>query len=106
MLAPHCVEKREQLEPALAGEAVLGALEPEARAKLEEWVRELAQQVEHRSWREIVRFTRRDGRKMARDGRASDDDSWEGTENYAHKAAHVAQLLIDDYEAHAREGRA
>jgi hypothetical protein len=85
-------------EPKLAGEQLLESLEPEARERVEEWVRELAQQVEHRIWKEIVRFTRKDSRSMIRDGRVSMDESWEGTENYAHKAAHVAQLLIDDYD--------
>jgi len=92
--------------PQLAGEELLAALEPEARERVEEWVRDLAQQVEHRIWKEIVRFTRKDGRAMIRDGRVSRDESWEGTENYAHKAAHVAQLLIQDYDRHiqARAG--
>ena len=105
MLARELRRREPQIEPgeasALAGEAVLGSLDAEARAKLVEWVRELAQQVEHRIWGEIVRFTRRDGRRMAQDGRASSDDSWEATENYAHKAAHVAKMLIEDYEARA-----
>ncbi|HEM47408.1 MAG TPA: hypothetical protein ENO23_10245 [Alphaproteobacteria bacterium] len=105
MLAAELKRREPHVQPgeerALVGDEILNALEPEARAKVAEWVRELAQQVEHKIWLEIVRFTRRDGRRMARDGRASSDDSWEATENYAHKAAHVARMLIDDYEAQA-----
>jgi len=104
MLAQELKRREPHVEPgdeaALAG-AVLGSLDPEARARVVEWVRELAQQVEHRIWGEIVRFTKRDGKRMVKDGRASSDDSWEATENYAHKAAHVAQMLIEDYEAQA-----
>jgi hypothetical protein len=85
-------------EGQLAGDELLAALEPDAREMVEQWVCEMAQQVEHRIWNEIVRFTRTDGRAMIRQGRVSTDESWDGTENYAHKAAHVAQLLIEDYE--------
>jgi len=103
MLAQELKRREPHVQPgeagALAGEEILRALEPEARAKVVEWVCELAQRIEHEIWREIVRFTKRDGRRMAKDGRASSDESWEATENYARQAAHVAQLLIADYEA-------
>ena len=81
---------------------VLAALEPEARQKLFEWVRELAQDVEHRIWKEVVRFTRNEAKTLVREGRVSSDDSYEATGNFAHKAAHVAQLVIEDYERQAR----
>ena len=32
-----------------------------------------------------------------KDGRVSSDHSWEAGENYQTKAAHVAQLLLEDY---------
>jgi hypothetical protein len=109
MLAKELRKREPKVQPGeesvLAGEELLNELEPEAREKVGEWVRELAQQVEHTIWREIVRFTKRDGGRMVRDGRASTDDSWEATENYAHKAAHVAQMLIDDYEKQVRAAR-
>ncbi len=90
---------------ALVGEEVLGALEPEARAKVVEWVRELAQQVEHEIWREIVKFTRRDGRQMAKDGRASSVEAWDDDHTYAQEAAHIAKMLMEDYDARAEESR-
>ncbi len=90
-------------EPHLVGRELLRALEPDARAKLFQWVLELADQVEHATWREIVRFTRREGQTLVREGRVSKEGSWEATENYARKAAHVAQLLAEEYEQHARQ---
>ncbi len=88
-------------ERELAGREVIDALEPEARQKLIEWVRELAQDVEHRIWKEVVRFTRREARTLVNEGRVSSDDSYEATGNFAHKAAHVAQLVMEDYERQA-----
>jgi hypothetical protein len=85
-------------EAGLAGEELMARLEPAARERVGGWVLELAQQVEHSIWKQIVRFTRKDGRSMVKEGRVSSDETWEGTENYAHKAAHVAQLLLEDYE--------
>jgi len=88
--------------PHLAGERVLAALEPEARDRVEEWVKELAREVEHRIWREIVRFTRKEGRTLIAEGKVSTADDWASGENYAAKAAHVAQLLLKEYGQHSR----
>jgi len=89
--------------PRLAGSRALEAFEPEAREAVEGWVRELAADVEHRLWRQIVQFTRREGPRLVREGRVSTATSWESTENWAHQAAHVARLVVEDYEARARE---
>ena len=89
---------RWELNQLLAGEELLARLEPAARERVGGWVLELAQQVEHSIWKQIVRFTRKDGRSMVKEGRVSSDESWKATENYAHKAAHIAQLLLEDYE--------
>ena len=90
-------------ERSFVDDDVLDALEPEARQKLFEWVRELAQDVEHRIWREVVRFTRNEASSLVKEGRVSSDDSYEATANFAHKAAHVAQLVLEDYERQARQ---
>lgn len=94
-------EVREGDERHLVGEEVLSSLEPEARARVVEWVRETAREVEHRIWQEIVRFTKEEGQDLVKKGRVSDDHSWEGGENYFSKAAHIAQLLMADYESRA-----
>ncbi|MGH0038182.1 MAG: hypothetical protein ACQGVK_24385 [Myxococcota bacterium] len=102
-LARHEPEVKAGDEAHLAGEALLAQLEPEARERVGAWVRDLAREVEHQIWREIVRFTKKEGRKLVRQGRVSSDHGWEAGENYQSKAAHVAQLLLEDYarEAHA-----
>lgn len=100
-LKSHEPDPGKAFEDIMPAEQVMSALEPEARAKLAEWLMEVAADVEHQIWREIVRFTKRDGKAMVRDGRASSDGSWEGTENYAGKAAHIAEMLMEDYEQHA-----
>ena len=87
-------------ETHLAGAELLASLGPEARARVIEWVLELAAAEEHKAWLEVVKFTRGRGRGMVREGLVSGDQSWEGTENYAQKAAHVAELLAHEYEDH------
>lgn len=87
-------------EEHLAGAALLRSLEPDARMRVIQWILEIAAEEEHKEWLEIVRFTRRRARGLVREGHVSSDSSWEGTQNYALKAAHVAQLLAQEYEAH------
>jgi hypothetical protein len=110
-----CIELARQLErhepgveagagPHLAGEDVLGALEPQARGKVIEWVCELAREVEHRIWGEIVSFTKQEGRKLVRSHEVSEDGRWDATRSYADQAAHVAQLVLRDYERQAKSG--
>ncbi len=102
-LAKHEPTVREGYEDELAPEEILALLEPAAQEKIKEWILDLAREVEHAIWREIVRFTRKEGRTLVKEGRVSDDHSWEGMGNYSQKAAHVAELLIADYNQHARE---
>ncbi|MCG8589122.1 MAG: hypothetical protein MJE66_07505 [Proteobacteria bacterium] len=88
-------------EERLVGAAVVEQLEPEAREQLKCWVHDLAESVEHRAWREIVRFTDRRAKSLEREGRISDDLTWEATHSYAESAAKVADILSHDYEARA-----
>jgi len=92
-------------EAEFAGPEQLAALEPDARERVEEWIRELADGVEHRIWKEIVRYTRKRGRKLARDEHLSRETSWEGTEDFPSQAARIAKLLVDDFEQHAHPPR-
>jgi hypothetical protein len=85
-------------EVHLAGEEILGSLEPEAREKVIEWVCQLAREVEHQVWAEIVRFTKQEGKNLARSHEVSDDVRWETTGNYPEKIAHIAQLVLRDYD--------
>jgi hypothetical protein len=87
-------------EVHLAGEQVLGTLESEARRKVVQWVCELAREVEHRIWAEIIRFTKKEGAKLVRSHEVSDDLRWDTTRTYGDQAAHVAQLVLRDYAQH------
>jgi hypothetical protein len=91
-------------EVHLAGEEILGALEPEAREKVIEWVCQLAREVEHQVWAEIVRFTKQEGKSLAHSHEVSDDVRWEAAGNYPKKVAHIAQLVLRDYDEHCRRG--
>lgn len=104
-LARHEPEVKPGDEAHLAGEALLAKLEPEARQRVNEWVRDLAREVEHRIWQEIVHFTKKEGKALVEEGRVSDDHTWEAGENYRNKAAHVARLLLQDYAQKGRQGQ-
>jgi hypothetical protein len=91
-------------EVHLAGEEVLGAIEPEARQKVIEWVCDLARQVEHKVWAEIVRFTKKEGGKLARAHEVSDDVQWDATGDYSEKVKHIARLVLRDYDAQSGGG--
>ncbi len=85
----------------LAGGPVMDALEPEGWAFLRRWVRELASEEEHRIWQEIVQFTNRRGRSLARERKLSQDWDWDAEHRYTVIAAHVAEILAHDYSVHA-----
>ena len=91
-------------EEHLAGESNLSAFESDGRERLEEYVLELAESEKHRIWREIVRFTKHEAKLLARSGAYSNDlHDWEANSNYMTRAALIAQLLADEFEAHSRE---
>lgn len=87
-------------EAHLVGEKLLRQLDPQTRAKMAEWAREIAEAEEHDVWSEIVRFTRGHGRRLARRGELSNDVTPESG-NYFAKAARVAHRLAEEFEAHA-----
>jgi hypothetical protein len=87
-------------EPHLVGEELLGTLEPEARRLVEDWVREVANDVEHKIWEGIVDHTREQGRDLARTGRVSSDTSFEHTAAFGQQAARIAKILLDELDAH------
>ena len=87
-------------EPHLVGEELFGTLDPDARILVGDWIREVANEVEHRIWREVVRYTRERGRGLEREGRVSDDHTWARSASFPQQAARVAKILIDELEAH------
>ncbi len=89
-------------ESAFVDEDVLGVLDPEARTIILEYVHDLARGEEHRAWKEIMRFTRKRGRALAREEHLSSDRSFEGTHAYSETAARIMGILASDFQHHAR----
>jgi hypothetical protein len=88
-------------EEHLAGGFVKEALSNDAWEVIRRWVLGLAAEEEHRTWREIVRFTDRRARHIIRREGFSSDWSWEQDHQYAAIAAHVARILAREYSLHA-----
>ncbi len=87
-------------ETHLIGPKLMRSLDPQARAKLGDWARELAEAEEHEVWEQIIHFTRIHGRMLAQQGLLSNDMSPESG-NYFAKAAGIARRLAEEFEAHA-----
>ena len=89
-------------EEHLAGAENLADLEAPARRVVEEWILERAEEEMHRIWREVVNFTKREARALSESGQYSDDLSdWDANANYKVRAACIAQILAQEFEAHA-----
>ncbi|MBW2235771.1 MAG: hypothetical protein JRG85_10265 [Deltaproteobacteria bacterium] len=87
-------------EPQLVGEGLFGTLEPDARILVGDWIREVANDVEHRIWQQVVQYTQDRGRGLVREGRVSEDTNWDRTAAFQQQAARVAKILVDELEAH------
>lgn len=81
---------------------VLDALDSEARAVVFEYVHDLALGEERQAWKEIVRFTRKRGRTLAREEHLSSDLSFDGTNVYSETAVRVMGILARDFQRQAR----
>jgi hypothetical protein len=64
-------------------------------------VRDVANDVEHKIWAEVVRYVRERGKGLVREGRVSKDVGFNDTLAYSQQAARVAKILVDDLEEHA-----
>jgi hypothetical protein len=89
-------------ESDFVDEDVLGVLDPEARSVILDYVHDLARGEEHRAWQEIVRFTRKRGRTLARDEHLSSDRSFDEVHAYSETAARVMGILARDFQRRAR----
>lgn len=85
----------------LAGGPVKGAVDREGWEFLVQWILELAREEEHRTWREIVRYTDRRAREMIQEHHLSDDCSFDHSKCYGQVATRIAELLEKDYTDHA-----
>ena len=87
-------------EEHFVDEDVRESLEPAAWAQVALWVRDLAVELEHDTWKEIVRFTRKHSRVLLREGKVSRDlNDHDGS--YLHRAAGVAHMMAEEYDNRA-----
>jgi len=77
-------------------------LDPEARSIIFEYVHDLALGEEHQAWKEIMRFTRKRGRALAREEHLSSELSFDGIHAYSETAVRVMGVLARDFQHHAR----
>ena len=101
-LRGHERHVREGDERHLVGEELMRLLEPDAIDAIAEWAREVGEREHHRIWEEIVRYTRKRGRELVRDGEMQRDLDWDHCENFAAKAAQVAEILIKEFDSRAK----
>lgn len=90
-------------EAHLVGEKLLQRMEPEARRQAEEWIRDVANEVEHKIWQEVVTYTKKRGSQLTHEGRVSSDSNWDRTTAFGQQAAKVARILMEELDAHAPE---
>ncbi len=92
----------EGCERNFVDEDVLAVLDSEARSIVLEYVHDLARGEEHAAWKEIMRFTRKRGRSLARDEHLSSDLHLDGIHAYSETALRVIDILARDFRDHAR----
>jgi len=88
-------------ESEFVDDDVLGVLDPEARSVVLDYVHDLARGEEHRAWEDIVRFTRRRDRTIAREERLSPDLDFAATHVYSETANRIMGILARDFEQRA-----
>ncbi len=91
-------------EPHLVGAERLDRLEPEARQLIEDWVCDVANDVEHKIWQEIVHYTKERGRGLVKEGRVSEETRFGQTRAFSQQAARVAKILVEELDERAHGG--
>jgi len=87
-------------EEELADADVLADLDRVAWVHMRPWVRELALDEERATWKHVVRFTRKRGRALAREGRLPEAKA-AAERSYANRAAGIAGILMSEFDAMA-----
>lgn len=100
-LAHHEPTVEPGAEEHLVGGSVRQALSPEAWEVIRRWVLEQAASEEHRTWREIVKFTDHRAREIIRREHFTLESDWDDRHQYTAIAAHVAQILAHEYSLRA-----
>jgi hypothetical protein len=88
-------------EEHLAGGKVKAALERDGWEHLIPWILEIAREEEHRTWGEIVRYTKRHARELIESHHLSSDTSFDHTRCYGDVATQIAGILAHDLAEHA-----
>jgi predicted nucleic acid-binding protein len=83
-------------EAQILYEETRDSLEPDALEKISPWLHDLAVRAEHNEWMQIVEFTKKRGRSIAREENLSSDAHWLNTREYAEVAAFVTGVLLRD----------
>jgi hypothetical protein len=99
---PHLdsIDESEWLSPSL-----LDSIDPEARYVFRDWVREFAEQEEHRVWKQIVFFTHHVARALIDKAHMTGELDWNFERSYPKLALRVTRLLLREYATHLRESR-
>lgn len=88
-------------EDHLAGGVVKSSLSQEGWEYLIPWVMEVARDEEHRTWRQIVDYTRVRAEELIRSHHLSSDTSFDRTKCYGDVAARISGILSRDFSEHA-----
>ena len=87
--------------------SILESIDPQARRVLREWLRELAEQEEHRIWREIVAFTHHVARALIEKAHMTGELEWDMERTYprlARRATQIAAAGIRDSSPGVAQG--
>ena len=85
----------------LVGGGVRAALEAEAWEFMIPWIMELARDEEHRTWTQIVDYTKHRAKELIRSHHLSSDTRFDHTGCYRDVAARISGILAHDYSEHA-----
>ena len=88
-------------EDHLAGGPIKAAFERDGWQHLIPWILEVAREEEHRTWQEIVRYTKQHARDLIRSHHLSSDTDFDHTRCYGDVAAQIAGILARDLSARA-----
>lgn len=83
-------------EERLAGPVAMGEVEPEARELVRRFVHDLAEQLEHRVWQDIVRRADHRGRELVREHKVSSELRWDMSRRYSMTAERVLRMLAEE----------
>ena len=87
-------------EAQILDEETRDSLESDAFEKIRPWLHDLAVRAEHDEWMQIIEFTKKRGRSIAREEKLGSDAHWQNTREYAEVAAFVTGVLLRDYMEH------